>query len=84
MSENYDQREEQYALNKKRAVSRKSECTGSAHIVYALKWFLGGHAVDAKPVKAFTIRKKANAFAKEKNKKSTQCEYVVKSLKLHE
>ena len=57
--------------------------TGSIHILFKLRWSLGGF-VDARPIEAFTTRKKANAKMREKNEKATSCDYVVKSVKLSE
>ena len=52
------------------------------HILIKLRWSRGGGFVDAVPIEAFTARKKANTARNKKNKKSTACEYVVKSVKL--
>ncbi len=53
----------------------------STHVLFKVRWSISGFcSVD--PVSAFTTRKLANAEASKKNEAATQCEYVVKTLKI--
>lgn len=54
MEKIYDQREEQYALKKKRAVSGKSECTGSLKIVQTNGCTAGGWMISGKRLEDHT------------------------------